>query len=51
MMWVCPICWETFTLQETHCPKCGSDLAVVDRRRFDATTIEWCLPRSQSRPH
>jgi hypothetical protein len=35
MMWVCPICWEVFALQETHCPKCGSDLAQVDSRSFD----------------
>ena len=35
MMWVCPICWEIFALQETHCPRCGSDLAVADSRTFD----------------
>ena len=45
MMWVCPICWEIFALQETHCPKCGSDLAVVDSRTFDEK-----LERALERP-
>ena len=35
MMWVCPICWEIFSVQATHCPRCGSDLAVADQRSFD----------------
>jgi HEAT repeat protein len=34
MMWVCPICWEIFSVRETHCPKCGSDLAAADQRSF-----------------
>ena len=34
VMFVCPICWEIFSTNEVHCPKCGSDLAVVDQRSF-----------------
>ena len=34
MMWVCPICWEIFSIQETHCPRCGSDLAAADQHSF-----------------
>jgi hypothetical protein len=34
MTWVCPICWEVFSIKQTHCPACGSDLAVSDRRSF-----------------
>jgi HEAT repeat protein len=34
MMWVCPLCWEIFSLHETRCPKCGADLAAADQRSF-----------------
>jgi HEAT repeat protein len=34
MMRVCPICWMTFDVAQTHCPACGSDLAGADQRCF-----------------
>jgi HEAT repeat protein len=34
MVWVCPICWEMFSINQTHCPACGSDLALADQSSF-----------------
>lgn len=43
MMWVCPSCWETFSIQRTCCPKCGFDVAAG--RPASATPREPALDR------
>lgn len=31
MMWVCPLCWELFSIRQDVCPRCGAALRRHDR--------------------
>jgi HEAT repeat protein len=37
MMWVCPACWEVFSLNHLHCPWCGTELASLGQRKYIET--------------